>query len=120
MAQATPILHPPAPTVTVRDAPGCTAILAKHYAKKAVLPDYKAAGVRLQWLSRAEIDRKAMAYLEEHRDEMIAKAIDTIRHSPQLQKLCEQERRRRQLREKGSSNRTTQSAHSMRLSERRR
>jgi hypothetical protein len=70
-------------------------VLSKHYSRKAVIEDYRQAGVRLQWLSRAMIDRAAMAYLEAHRDEMIAKAIETIRRSPKLQKLCEQERRRR-------------------------
>jgi hypothetical protein len=70
-------------------------VLAKHYSRKAVIENYRQAGVRLQWLSHAEISRQAMAYLEAHRDEMIGKAIETIRRSPKLQKLCEQERRRR-------------------------
>ena len=74
MAQATPILQPPARTVTIRDAPACTMVLAKHYSRKAVIEAYRQAGVRLQWL---------------------AKALETIRHSPKLQQLCEQERRRR-------------------------
>jgi hypothetical protein len=59
------------------------------------MENYRQAGVRLQWLAHAEITGQAMAYLEAHRDEMIAKAIETIRRSPKLQKLCEQERRRR-------------------------
>jgi hypothetical protein len=41
-------------------------VLAKHYSRKAVIEAYRAAGVRLQWLSHAEITRQAMAYLEAH------------------------------------------------------
>jgi hypothetical protein len=70
-------------------------VLSKHYSRKAVIEDYRAAGVRLQWLSRAMIDRAAMTYLEAHRDEMIAKALRAIQESPALRKLAEQERRRR-------------------------
>ena len=70
-------------------------VLAKHYARKAVIENYRQAGVRLQWLSHAEISRQTMAYLEAHREAMITKAIETIRRSPKLQKIAEQERRRR-------------------------
>jgi hypothetical protein len=56
-----------------------------------------------------------MAYLEAHRDEMIAKAIETIQRSPKLMKLREQERRRR-LREKGSAKQASANPHGMRPS----
>jgi hypothetical protein len=69
--------------------------LAKFYSKKRVLEAAKQAGIRLGQLGYAEITRRAIAYCDAHRAEMIAKAIDTIRHSPKLMKLAEQERRRR-------------------------
>jgi hypothetical protein len=69
--------------------------LAKHYSRKAVIENYRQAGLRLRWLSHAEISRQAIAYCEAHRDEMIQKALETIARSPKLQKLAEQERKRR-------------------------
>jgi hypothetical protein len=72
-------------------------VLAKHYSRKRVLEAAKAAGIRPSQLGYAEINAAAIAYCEAHRDEMIAKAIETIQRSPKLQKLCEQERKREVL-----------------------
>jgi hypothetical protein len=64
--------------------------LAKHYSRKRVIEAAKAAGIRPSSLSYAELNRQAIAHCEAHREEMIAKAIETIARSPKLQQLCEQ------------------------------
>jgi hypothetical protein len=69
--------------------------LAKHYSRKAVIENYRQAGVRLQWLAHAEISRQAMVYCEANREAMIAKALWAISRSPVLRRLAEQERKRR-------------------------
>ena len=52
MAQASPILHPLAGTVTIQSAPGCVMTLAKHYSRKAVIEAAKQAGRKV---ARAEL-----------------------------------------------------------------
>jgi hypothetical protein len=69
--------------------------LARHYSRKAVIEAAKQAGRKWRELSHAEITRQAIAYCEAHREEMIAKALWAISRSPVLQRLAEQERRRR-------------------------
>ena len=101
------------------DAPGCTMTLAKLFSRKAVIADLKAAGIKPSTLSYADVSAQALAYCEAHREAMIAKALWAISRSPVLQRLCEQDRRRR-LREKGSSNRGSANAHLIGLSARQR
>jgi hypothetical protein len=74
MARATPILHP-----------ACQ--LAKFYSRKRVLEAAKAAGIRPSSLGAAEINARAVAYCEAHREKMIGKAIEAIQHSPKLRQL---------------------------------
>jgi hypothetical protein len=90
--------------------------LAKFYSRKRVLEAAKAAGIRSSSLGAAEINGRAVAYCEAHREEMIGKAIEAIRHSPKLRQLGQKEQRRRE-REKRSSDRALANAHSVRPSE---
>ena len=84
MAQAKPSL---APVIT----------LAKYYARKRVIEDAKAAGIRYRELSAADITRSAVAYLSgPHGPELIAKATET------LAQLDARDRQRREMRRKHS------------------
>jgi hypothetical protein len=70
-------------------------VLCKHCSRKAVIEAAKQAGRKWRELSYAELNAQALAYCEANREAMIAKALRAIQESPKLQKLAEQERRRR-------------------------
>jgi hypothetical protein len=91
-------------------------VLSKHYSRKAVIEAAKQAGIRWRELSHAEISARAQAYCEAHKAEMIAKALWAISRSPRLQRLAEQERKRR-LREKGLAKQANGNAHSIGVAE---
>jgi hypothetical protein len=98
MAQATPILHPPAAPVTIPFAPGTTKTLALFYARKDVKAALQAAGIRPQTIGAAELSTSARAWLERH-PELVARAAETIQKVPALLKIAQREERDRQRRE---------------------
>jgi hypothetical protein len=90
MAQATRILHPPAPT-------GPVITLAKWMARKRVIQDFQAAGIRYRELGAAEINSAACAYLSgPNGPGLIAKATETL--AEWAERHRQRRERRRQLR----------------------
>ena len=81
MAQATPSL---APVMT----------LAKWYAKKAVIHDFQAAGIRYRELGAAQISLAACAYLSRH-PELLARATETLAEWAERDRIRKEMRRRR-------------------------
>ena len=66
------------PTSVARTAPVIT--LSKFYARKRMIADAQAAGIRYRELSAADITRSAVAYLSgPSGPELIAKATETLR-----------------------------------------
>jgi hypothetical protein len=112
--EASHTVPPPARTVTILAGPAGTITLAKYYARKAVIEDWRAAGIRWREYGAAEINTAAVEYLGRH-PELIERAIAAFETSPRLRQLAEMERRRRE-REKRSANRASANAHSMRPS----
>jgi hypothetical protein len=68
---------------------------ARYLARKAVKAQLQAAGHKVSHVEARVIAMKANAYLDQHRDELIAEATMTIDSVPELRKLAEQEARRR-------------------------
>ena len=87
MAQATASL---APVIT----------LAKFYARKRVIHDFQAAGIRFRELGAAQINLAACAYLSgPNGPELIARATETLAEWAERDRIRkEMRRRRRQLR----------------------
>jgi hypothetical protein len=107
MAQATPILHPPAHT-------GPVITLAKFYARKRVIADFQAAGIRYRELGHAQISLAACAYLSgPNGPELITRASETLAEWAERDRVRKEMRRQRRLREKGLANRASASAHRM-------
>ena len=106
MAQATPSL---APVMT----------LAKWYAKKAVIHDFQAAGIRYRELGAAQISLAACAYLSRH-PELLARATETLAGWAERDRIRKEMRCQRRLREKGLAQRASTNPHGMGLSERQR
>ena len=114
MAQAIPILHPPA-----HMAPVIT--LAKFYARKQVIHDFQAAGIRFRELGAAQINLAACAYLSGPKGpELIAKATETLAEWAERDSIRKEMRRQRRLREKGLAKQANGNAGLMGLSERQR
>jgi hypothetical protein len=68
---------------------------ARHLARKAIKAQLQAAGHKVSHVDARVIAVKANAYLDQHRDELIAQATMTIDGSPELRKLAEKEARQR-------------------------
>jgi len=89
MAQAPIILHPPAPT-------GPVITLAKFYARKQVIHDFQAAGIRYRELGAAQINLAACAYLSGPKGpELIARATETLAEWAERDRIRKEMRRRR-------------------------
>jgi hypothetical protein len=76
-------------------APMATMCFARHLARKAVKAQLQAQGHKVSHVDARVIAMKANAYLDQHRDELIAEATMTIDSVPELRKLAEAEARRR-------------------------
>jgi len=87
MAQAIPILHPPA-----HMAPVIT--LAKFYARKRVIHDFQAAGIRFRELGAAQINLAACAYLS-NGPGLIARATETLAEWAERDRIRKEMRRQR-------------------------
>jgi hypothetical protein len=110
MPEAIPILHPPART-------GPVMTLAKFYARKRVVQDFQAAGIRYRELGAAQISLAACAYLSgPNGPELIARATETLAEWAERDRQRREMRRQRRLREKGLAKQGSASAHSMRPS----
>jgi hypothetical protein len=68
-------------------------ILAKREAIKAVKADLQARGVRLSYASPRDIRIVADQYLAQHRAEIVAQVMETVRKAPELRTLYEKEQR---------------------------
>jgi len=83
MAQAMPSLEP---VIT----------LAKFYARKRVIADFQAAGIRYRELGASEISLAACAYLSgPNGPELIAKASETLAEWAERDRIRKEMRRRR-------------------------
>ena len=72
-------------------APATTICHARYLARKAIKAQLQAAGFKVSQVKACIINVKADAYLDQHRDELIAQATMTIDSVPGLRKLAEQE-----------------------------
>ena len=81
-------------------APATTICHARYLARKAIKAQLQAAGYKVRHIEARIINAKADAYLDQHRDDLIAQATMTIDSVPGLRKLAEQEvkERRRTVR----------------------
>jgi hypothetical protein len=68
---------------------------ARYLARKAVKAQMQAAGYKVSHIEARIINMKADAYLDQHRDALLAEAIETIATVPALRKIAEQEAKRR-------------------------
>jgi hypothetical protein len=75
--------------------PSVIACLVRFKAVKCVKREIAAAGIKLGDVTNAQIQLLAQAYAEGHRDELIRVACDMVRTGAELQRLAEQEARRR-------------------------
>ena len=76
-------------------APATTMCHARYLARKAIKAQLQAAGLKPAHIDARIINAKADAYLDQHRDALVAQATMTIDAVPSLRKLAEQEARRR-------------------------
>ena len=63
----------------------------RYLARKAVKAQLQSAGLKVSQVRAAIIHTKANAYLDHHRDELLAQAVMTIDSVPALRKMAEQE-----------------------------
>jgi hypothetical protein len=75
--------------------PGVIATLVRFKAVKCVKREIAAAGIKLHDVTSAQIQWLAQAYAEGHRNELIRVACDMVRTGAELQRLAEQEAKRR-------------------------
>jgi len=69
---ATPLIKPWSAT------PAQTMTLARYYAKQAVKQELRLQGLRPQHIAARLINEAALAYLDQHREELITKACATL------------------------------------------
>jgi hypothetical protein len=55
--------------------------LARYYAKQAVKAQWLGQGIKLSHVEPSELNRVANAYLSQHREELIERAVQQLRHS---------------------------------------
>jgi hypothetical protein len=68
---------------------------ARYLARKAVKARMKAAGWKVSHIEARIVHAQANAYLDQHRDELLAQATMAIDGAPGLRKLAEAEAQRR-------------------------
>jgi hypothetical protein len=76
-------------------APATTMCFARYLARKAVKAQLQAAGYKVSYVEARIIAVQANAYLDQHRDALLAEAAMTIDRSPELRKMAEKEARQR-------------------------
>jgi hypothetical protein len=76
-------------------APATTMCHARHLARKVVKAQMQAAGLKLSHVDARIITAQANAYLDQHRDNLLAEAAMTIDRVPGLRELAEAEAKRR-------------------------
>ena len=54
-------------------------VLARYYAKKAVKAEYQAKGIKLHQIESSKLNQQTLAYLDQHREELIAYATARYR-----------------------------------------
>ena len=86
---------PSIPRSRPMSAPATTMCHARYLARKAVKAQMQSAGLKVSQVKAAIIQVKANAYLDRHRDDLIAQAVMTIDSVPALRKLAEQETKQR-------------------------
>jgi hypothetical protein len=79
-------------------APATTMCHARYLARKAVKAQLQAAGYMVSQIEPSVIAAKANAYLDQHRDDLLAQAAMTIDSVPGLRKLAVQEAKERSRR----------------------
>jgi hypothetical protein len=77
-------------------APTATMCHARWIARKAVKAQMQAAGHKVSHIEARIIAAKANAYLDQHRDALLAEAAMAIDSTPSLRKMAEAEAKRRQ------------------------
>jgi hypothetical protein len=75
-------------------APATTMCHARYMARKAVKAQLQAAGYKVSHIEARIIAAQANAYLDQHRDELLAQAAMTIDSVPGLRKMAEAEAQR--------------------------
>jgi hypothetical protein len=76
-------------------APATTMCHARHLARKAVKARRQAEGWKISHIEARVINAQANAYLDQHRDDLLAEAAMRIDSVPGLRKLAEAEAKRR-------------------------
>jgi hypothetical protein len=76
-------------------APTATMCHARYLARKAVKQQMQAAGLKVSHIEARIIHAQANAYLDQHRDALLAEATMAIDGSPELRKMAEKEARQR-------------------------
>jgi hypothetical protein len=75
-------------------APATTLCHARFLARKAVKAQMQAAGYKVSHIEARVINVKAIAYLDQYREALLAEAAMTIDAVPGLRKIAEQEAHR--------------------------
>lgn len=87
-----PTSVPIVPRSLAIDAPASTMTCVRFLARKAVRRQFQAAGLKL---SAVDLVNAAHDYVRDHRAELIAEAIETVRNVPGFRTLAEREARER-------------------------
>ena len=76
--------------------PGVALALARYRARRIIEHELRSQGVRVQYVPIRDIRERAQAYLETHREELLAQAMEAVRSDPKLSKMAEIEERKRE------------------------
>jgi hypothetical protein len=68
-------------------------VLMRNAAREAVKHNIRAEGLRVSNFMPKDISRMAEAFIDNHRDKLLAGALRAIERSPELQRLLDKEQR---------------------------
>jgi hypothetical protein len=91
MTASVPIVPPPTPI----DAPATHMCHARYLVSRAIKAQMQAAGYKVSHIEARIINVKADDFLRDHRDALLAEAVETIARVPGLRKIAEQEAKAR-------------------------
>jgi hypothetical protein len=78
-------------------APATTMAHVRYLARKAIRKQMQAQGLKLSAVEYKTIVNAAHDYVRDHRDELVAEAIQAVRSVPELRTLAEREARQRRI-----------------------